>query len=124
VPHLARDITFFHGPAKRRVRQCKAAHGFTNHIFGLSWDPASVTLTVLLVLFFLTFLFLFLALTAQPVQGPTSVPPTAAEAAKMPRIPLPAVFLTRREGPVWAGLMLRGSRAAGRPQSQPPAGTV
>jgi hypothetical protein len=92
--------------------------------FGLSWDPASVTLTVLLVLFFLTFLFLFLALTAQPVQGPTSVPPTAAEAAKMPRIPLPAVFLTRREGPVWAGLMLRGSRAAGKPQSQPPAGTV
>ena len=40
-------------------------------IFGLSWSPANVALTILLTLLFLIFLLLFLTLTAPPAQGQT-----------------------------------------------------
>lgn len=40
-------------------------------IFGLSWSPANVALTLLLTLLFLIFLFLFLTLAAQPAQAQT-----------------------------------------------------
>src|SRR6202161_780789 len=52
---------------------------------GLSWDPANVALTVLVVLFFLIFLFLFLTLCAPAAAAQNSVPPTAVQAAKMPQ---------------------------------------
>lgn len=42
-----------------------------NSLFGMSWNPAGATLTIMLTLLFLIFLLLFLILTAQPAQGQT-----------------------------------------------------
>jgi uncharacterized repeat protein (TIGR03803 family) len=42
-----------------------------NSLFGMSWNPANVTLVIMLTLLFLIFLFLFLTLTAQPAMGQT-----------------------------------------------------
>lgn len=40
-----------------------------NSLFGMNWNPANVTLVIMLTLLFLIFLLLFLTLTAQPAQG-------------------------------------------------------
>ena len=42
-----------------------------NSLFGMNWNPANVTLVIMLTLLFLIFLFLFLTLTAQPAMGQT-----------------------------------------------------
>jgi uncharacterized repeat protein (TIGR03803 family) len=42
-----------------------------NSLFGMNWNPANVTLVIMLTLLFLIFLLLFLTLTAQPAQGQT-----------------------------------------------------
>ncbi|MGA2370919.1 MAG: choice-of-anchor tandem repeat GloVer-containing protein [Candidatus Korobacteraceae bacterium] len=42
-----------------------------NSLFGMNWNPANVTLVIMLTLLFLIFLFLFLTLTAQPALGQT-----------------------------------------------------
>jgi len=42
-----------------------------NSLFGMSWNPANVTLVIMLTLLFLIFLLLFLTLTAQPAMGQT-----------------------------------------------------
>jgi len=42
-----------------------------NSLFGMNWNPANVTLVIMLTLLFLIFLFLFLSLTAQPAMGQT-----------------------------------------------------
>ncbi len=52
-------------------------------LFGVHWDPANVTLTVMLTLLFLIFLMLLLTITAEPAQGQSILPATAREAANM-----------------------------------------
>jgi len=42
-----------------------------NSLFGMSWNPANVTLVITFTLLFLIFLFLFLTLTAQSAQAQT-----------------------------------------------------
>lgn len=53
--------------------------------FGLRWDPANVALTILVMLFFLIFLFVFLSLTAPAAQGQNTVLPPTLLAATLPQ---------------------------------------
>jgi uncharacterized repeat protein (TIGR03803 family) len=62
------------------------SHTRTHHSFHTRhWDPAQVTIAVLVTLLLLIFLLLFLTLTAPPAWGQTAVPPTAVQAAKLPQ---------------------------------------
>ena len=52
---------------------------------GMHWDLALEGLTILVALFFLIFLYPLNPATAQTAEGQTSIPPTAMQAARMPR---------------------------------------
>ena len=84
-------------------------------------DPAKVTITILAMLLFLIFLFLFLTLTATPAQGQNRVPPTAAQAAKMPQFASRLAHPMRTGGPGAPGSGAMGwtpDNASRQPQHQ------